>query len=534
MSPSGMAGTTENRRTARNATSSRAAQSGRTGRATAAGAATGTTAGKAGTAAGTTADAEPDALTIGRRIRFLRTSKGMTLDDLASAIDRAPSQISTLENGKREPKFSQLQAIARALGAGVDDLLSAEAPSERDALEIELERVQRGPLFASLGIEGVRIGKSLPHDALGTILALHRELERLHTERAATPEEARRANGELRDDMRAKDNYLPELEQVAKELLADVGHTSGPLPQRMASEIAAHLGFTLHYVSDLPHSTRSVIDTRNRRVYLPSKGFRGRSNTRSALLQALASHVLDHTEPGHYGEFLRQRVEANYLAAALMVPEKPGVKFLRDAKDERSIAIEDLRDAFGVSFETAAHRFTNLATRHLGIPVHFMKVHESGILHKAYENDGVRFPSDALGAVEGQHVCKKWTARQVFDVEDRFNPYAQYTDTPSGTYWCTSRVENTSDGAFSVSVGVPFADVKWFSGRETTVRSASRCPDESCCRRPPEDLTAKWGDFAWPSARPHASMLAAMPSGAYPGVETTEVYRFLERHAPED
>ncbi|MFI6426114.1 helix-turn-helix domain-containing protein [Promicromonospora sp. NPDC050880] len=518
-----MAGTPGNRRTARNATSSRSPQSGQNAsRVT------------APTTATTPPDAEPDALTIGRRIRHLRTGKGMTLEDLAAAIDRAPSQVSTLENGKREPKFSQLQAIARALDAGVDDLLSAEPPSERDALEIELERAQRGPLFASLGIDGVRIGKSLPHDALSTILALHRELERLHTERAATPEEARRANGELRDEMRAKDNYLPELEQVAKGLLADVGHTSGPLPQRMAAEIAAHLGFTLHYVSDLPHSTRSVIDTRNRRLYLPSKGFRGRSNTRSALLQALASHVLEHTEPGHYGEFLRQRVEANYLAAALMVPEKPGVKFLRDAKDERAIAIEDLRDAFGVSFETAAHRFTNLATRHLGIPVHFMKVHESGILHKAYENDGVRFPSDALGAVEGQHVCKQWTARRVFDVEDRFNPYAQYTDTSSGTYWCTSRVENTSDGAFSVSVGVPFAHVKWFSGRETTQRAASRCPDESCCRRPPAELSEKWGDFAWPSARPHASMLAAMPSGAYPGVETTEVYKFLERHAPED
>ena len=123
---------------------------------------------QASTPAAAPAEAEPDALTIGRRIRHLRTSKGMTLDDLASAIDRAPSQVSTLENGKREPKFSQLQTIARALGVGVDDLLSAEAPSERDALEIELERLQRGPLFASLGIEGVRIGKSLPHDALST------------------------------------------------------------------------------------------------------------------------------------------------------------------------------------------------------------------------------------------------------------------------------------------------------------------------------------------------------------------------------
>ncbi|KZM36302.1 anaerobic benzoate catabolism transcriptional regulator [Oerskovia enterophila] len=475
---------------------------------------------------------EADALTIGRRIRHLRTEKGMTLDDLGAAIGRAPSQVSVIENGRREPKFSQLQAIARALGASVEDLLSAEPPTRRAALEIELERAQRGPLFASLGLGAVRVGKSLPSDALEAIVGLQRELERLHTERAATPEEARRANTELRATMRAQDNHFPELETTARELLDGVGHARGPMSQRVAADLATHLGFSLHYVHDLPHSTRSVIDLRHHRVYLPSTGTRASSDPRSALLQALASHVLGHHEPRDYAEFLRQRVEANYLSAALLLPERDAVKLLKEAKDAREISVEDLRDAFSVSYETAAHRFTNLATTHLGIGVHFMKIHESGIIHKAYENDGVRFPADPLGAVEGQYVCRNWTARTVFAVEDRLSPFSQYTDTPTGTYWCTSRVQDSDDGQFSVSVGVPFAHVKWFRGRETSERTVSRCPDESCCRRPPAALTERWGEQSWPSARPHASMLAAMPVGAFPGVDQTEVYRFLEAHAP--
>lgn len=477
-------------------------------------------------------ESEPDALTIGRRIRHLRTAKHMTLGDLGAAIGRAPSQVSLLENGRREPRFSQLQAIARALDADLDDLLAAEPPSRRDALEIELERAQRGPLLDALGLRPVRVGKSLPTDALETIVALRRELERLHAQRAATPEEARRANAELRATMRAQDNHFPELEDAAAELLSGVGHTGGPLPQRVATEIAAHLGFTLHYVPDLPHSTRSVLDLHHRRVYLPSDRMRGRSNATSALLQALAPHVLGHAEPTDYGEFLRQRVEANYLAAALLLPERHTVKVLRAAKEARAISIEDLRDAFAVSYETAAHRFTNLATKHLGIPVHFMKVHESGVIHKAYENDGVRFPADPLGAVEGQYVCRSWTARTIFGMEDRLSPFSQYTDTPSGTYWCTSRVQDGADGPFSVSVGVPFAHVRWFLGRDTTSRLASRCPDEACCRRPPDALADRWAGHAWPSARPHASMLAAMPVGAFPGVDQTEVYAFLEARAP--
>ncbi|RZS61806.1 helix-turn-helix transcriptional regulator [Xylanibacterium ulmi] len=476
--------------------------------------------------------AEPDALTIGRRIRHLRTQRGLTLEQLAAAIGKAPSQVSLLENGRREPTIARLQAVARALGTSVDTLLSPQPPTRRDALEIELERVQRGPLFDALGIRPVRVGRSLPSDALEAIVTLQRELERLHTERALTPEEARRANTELRADMRDQDNYFPQLEIVAQRLLEDIGHRGGPLPQRQAGELAAHLGFEIHYVPDLPHSTRAVIDRRHHRVYLPSDGLRGRSDARSALLQALASHVLEHDVPRDYRDLLRQRVEANYLCAALLLPERDAVRFLRGAKEQRAISIEDLRDAFAVSYETAAHRFTNLATRQLGIPVHFMKIHESGVIHKAYENDGVRFPTDALGTVEGQYVCKHWTARVVFAVPDRLAPYYQYTDTSTGTYWCTSRVEDSPDGLFSVSVGVPYSQVKWFLGRETTARATSRCPDESCCRRPPAPLAARWAGQAFPSARPHASMLAAMPQGAMPGVDQTEVYEFLERHAP--
>ncbi len=472
-----------------------------------------------------------DSLTIGRRIRQLRTERGLTLDELGTAIGRAPSQVSVVENGRRELKLGELQRFASALGVGVQQLMSAEPPSERAALEIALERAQRGPLFASLGLAPLPLRKSLSDDTIRTILSLHRELERVHTERAATPEEARRANTLLRKSMRARHNYFAELEQMAAGLHAAVGHTGGPLSQRVASDLASHLGFTLHYAGDLPGSTRSVTDLRNGRIYVPL-GQSPDADPRSVVLQALASHVLGHAEPRDYGEFLQQRVQTNYLAAALLVPEGAAVRILSEAKDARELSVEDLRDAFGVSYETAAHRFTNLATEHLGIPVHFLKVHESGSISKAYENDSVQFPTDALGAVEGQTVCRFWSARRVFDVEDRFSPYHQYTDKPAGTYWCTSRIQPSARGQFSVSVGTAFAHAKWFRGRDTSHRFASTCPDESCCRQPPAGLASRWEGQAHPSARLNSSLHAAMPTSGFTGVDTTEVYEFLERHAP--
>jgi len=392
-----------------------------------------------------------DSLTIGRRVRQLRTERGMTLDDLATAIGRAASQISVIENGKREPKLSELQRLARALGVTIDQVLSTEAPTGRAALEIAFERAQRGPLYSSLSLPAIPVRKTLSDEAMQTILGLHAELERLHRERAATPEEARRANTELRRTMRKKNNYFPELEAKARELLAAVEHTGGPLSQRVASDLASHLGFSLHYVTDLPNSTRSVTDLKSGRIYLPMTS--PRTDPRSSLLQALASFVLGTKEPLDYADFLLQRVETNYLAAALLIPEQSAVDFLHEAKALKQLSVEDLRDAFAVSYETAAHRFTNLATEHLGIPVHFLKVHESGTISKAYENDSAAFPTDVLGAIEGQLVCRKWSARMVFDIADRFSPYHQYTDKPLGTYWCTSSIQQTSQGAFSVSVG---------------------------------------------------------------------------------
>ncbi len=473
-----------------------------------------------------------DPLIVGRKIRELRVERGITLEVLARSIDRAPSQVSALENGKRALRVTQLQQIAAALNVSLDQLISAEPLNERSIKELEIERAQRSGLYSTLGLPDIRVSKGLSTQLVETIYGLQKEVERLHQQRAATPEEARRVNLELRQEMRRQNNYFANLEAQARSLLKLIDHTAGPLSERLTAELANKLGFSLHYVDDLPNSTRSVTDEKNGRIYLPKR--REGNDERTVLLQALAGHVLEHTEPGDYGTYLMQRVQANYLAGALLIPESIAAPLLKRTKEQRELSVEDLRDYFGVSYETAAHRFTNLATVHLDIPVHFLKVHQSGAISKAYENDKVAFPSDVFGSVEGQIVCRNWSARKVFTVEDRFTPYHQFTDKPVGTYWCTSRIQTTPQGDFSISVGTTFDSVKYFRGRDTKVRFKSECPDAKCCRQAPSGLEEKWAsENIRPTPRMNSSLLAAVPRTGFLGVDRRQVLEFLESHEPD-
>jgi hypothetical protein len=80
---------------------------------------------------------------------------------------------------------------------------------------------------------------------------------------------------------------------------------------------------------------------------------------------------------------------------------------------------------------------------------------------------------------------------------------------------------------------VGFNQAQYFRGRDTKHRSVSQCPEGPCCRRPNDELASRWEGWAFPSVRPNSHVLAAMPVETIPGVDTTEIYEFLDEHASE-
>jgi transcriptional regulator with XRE-family HTH domain len=156
-----------------------------------------------------------DLATFGQRLRHLRRARGYTLAELGSRVGRAPSALSLLENGRREPKLSLIDALARALAVPAEELLRAQPPSRRAQLEIAVEEAQHDPLYAELGLPHLKVGARVPNDVLEHLVGLYAELRRQRTRPTATPEEARVANAGLRDAMRERGNYFPEIERAA-------------------------------------------------------------------------------------------------------------------------------------------------------------------------------------------------------------------------------------------------------------------------------------------------------------------------------
>jgi len=473
-----------------------------------------------------------DPAVFGHRLRHLRTGRGLTLRELGERVGKGAPFLSQLENGRREPNLTLLDALAHALEVPPGELLSPEPPTRRAELEIAIDFMQRAPLWRELGLQPLRPAAGVANNVLEHIVGLWDELNRQARLRAHTPEEARRGNAELRDRMRARSNYWQDIEAVAADALAKMGYPgTGPLSRPLMGGLAGYFGFTIRTASDLPASLRSLTDLENKRIYIPERDASGTQLGRSVVFQTIGHFALGHADPRDFGEFLQQRVEANYFAGAMLLPQGAVVALLTEAKGKCDVAVEDLEEQFYVSYEMAAHRFTNLATQHLGIPVHFVRSDGEGIIWKAYENDGIPLPADAQGAIEGQRLCRQWAARTAFRASDKLSMHYQYIDTPEGTYWSATYLEAQERGQHAVTMGTDYDHARFFRGGDIHLRTRSGCPDASCCRRPPEELAGRWAGNAWPSPRPHSHVLAALPAGRFPGVDMTDAYEFLERHS---
>ncbi len=470
-----------------------------------------------------------DPLVFGQRLRHLRRTAELTLAELGERVGKPAPYLSMVENGKREPKLSLIGDLADALGVTAADLLDPEPPTRRAALEIEVERIQDEPLYRRLDLPAFRPTAGTPDDALEHLVSLFDAWREAEAGSADHLDQVRQAVVKLRQEARDHDNHRPEVEAVAAKALAAIGHEGdGSLSQREVLDLADHFGFTIKSVQDFPTTTRAVLDRRQGALYIPQRDSLRTRAARFVIFQSLGHIALDHDVPADYPEFLAQRLAANYFAGAILMPETAVVGRLAAARERRDLAVEDLKERFYVSYETAAHRFTNLATVHLDIPVHFLRTDDQGVIRRSYENDGIPLPTDRNGIVDGNRVCREWAPRAVLRSAEAYAIYHQYTDTPAGTFWSSAHVEVDRTPAHVITVGTDFEHARWFRGRGTDHHAVSQCPTGPCCRQSPDARAGGWDPAIWPMALSLSHRLAAFPAETFPGVDLAEVRSLVE------
>ncbi len=469
---------------------------------------------------------------LGHRVRHYRKRQNMTLADLSAGVDKPVPYLSQLENGRIEPKIGLLNNLADTLDFTVSDLVDPTPPNRRAELELELARAQENPQYQALGLPYLKPNAKITDDVLEHVVALWNCVPSADNSRSLRAEDkARLANAELRREMRAANNYFDDIERVVEEALGSTDYQgSGPMSERHITELAAHFGFRVERAHGMPSTARSVTDQRNRIIYIPLREEVELRAARSVVLQTLGHYALDHSATRDFGDYLRQRVESNYFAAAALIPEQPAVELLTRSFEQNDLSIEDLKEAFYVSYEMAAHRFTNLATKHLDIPVHFLRCNPDGVVSKAYENDGIDYPADKDGTVEGMRVSRHWGVRQAWQASQSFMMHYQHTSTDGGDWWCATYIEDASTNPYAVSIGTTSELAKHFRGGDTIRRA-----DASSSRTAPDpELVARWESVAWPSAAQRSHVLTALPPSSgefspFPGVDLVDVYRFLDR-----
>ncbi len=449
----------------------------------------------------------------------------MTLNDLGARVGRPAPYLSLVENGRKEPRLSQIAEIAAALDVPVADLLDPEPPTSRAALEVELRRIQEDPRFQRLGLPHVKPSARIPDAALAQIVGLFAAL----TADTEGSSDLARAHGAVTRWLAERDGRLVDVERAAAKALSHAAYSgSGPLTARNLLDLVAGYGYRIDAVESLPQGVRSVVDRRHRVILIPQRNELRTRQARKAVLQTIGAIALGHGEPRGAEEFLRQRVEAAYFAAAVLVPERAAVPFLLAARGDRDLSVEDLKERFYVSYEMAAQRFTNLATHHLGIRTHMVRSDPAGVVYKAFANDGVPLPTDAHGSAEGQVLCRRWGARAAYGSEDRFALHYQYTDTPAGAFWCATHIRADA-AAHAVTVGVPAADAGLFRGSDTTHRQRSSCPHGACCL-PSAAQNRRWNGHVSVGTRAQDRIVGLLAPDPRPHVDWVEIFDLLDEH----
>jgi predicted transcriptional regulator/transcriptional regulator with XRE-family HTH domain len=450
-------------------------------------------------------------LGVGRRLRELRQERGHTQADLARRLGISPAYLNLIEKGRRTVQLPVLWKALELLEVDPEPFIASVGAQPPEA---NLAQLLDEPLLRSLDLDTAALTSlSAEPRAATTIAALFNlyknariELDNVlrHLSREESGRKAQASPGtgwrldyspfdEVADFVQAHHNYFAPLEEAVDGLRHDL-----QLGRRIASE---HLVLALESagvrVTTAPQSRGSVF-----RRFDPSAGTLelsselGEARRKFDLAHVIGLRLLDENKLHEHivGAWVPRHAEthklvkvhlANYFAGALLMPY---ADFFRDAQATR-YDVERLADLFEVSYETAAHRLTNLADpRRRGVPMHFLRVDVAGNISKRYSATGLTFPV-GLGS------CPKWVAHTAFLTPSGISK--QFSVMPDETaYFCFAKIASqpvrgsvVKGTVYSIGLGTQAEDARHLAYADDQPRWA---PDRAAKIGVPVGVTCRF------------------------------------------
>jgi predicted transcriptional regulator/DNA-binding XRE family transcriptional regulator len=367
-------------------------------------------------------DANLKGAPLGRKIRALRQTEGLTQAAMAARLGISPSYLNLLENDRRPLSAGLLLALARSFN--VD--LRTFAAGEDARLVSDLTEAFGDPLFGER-----RLDERELREFVSGSPAIARAVVQLHhayTDARASAESiaaqvvdrqelsgvdrAGLAAEEVSDLVQRHVNHFPELEAEAERIWKDAKLADQDFFEGLAHHVERRHGVRVRvlHMGEMQGAVRRF-DPERRELQISEVLRRGSRGFQLAHQVALLTcpDTLDRiagdeqlTSPE--SRALCRVALANYFAGALLMPYEP---FFRAAEEER-YDTDLLEHRFRANFEQICHRLTTLNRPGArGIPFHMVRVDIAGNISKKFSATGLRFPR--FGG-----LCPLWNVHAAF------------------------------------------------------------------------------------------------------------------------
>lgn len=388
---------------------------------------------------------------MGGRVRRLRRQQGLSQAGLAAELGISASYLNLIEHNRRNVTVPLLIKLAERFELELSDI----ADGDEGRLNADLMEAFGDELFGDLDLTNADVRDLVTSNATvaRAVLALYDGYRNLRNDTEIAPvgtagDEPRPSDRlpseQVSDFLQARANHFPTLEEAAERVNEDAA-LSGEEPLRA---MTAFLSNTFDVrVTDLPANQSHLVrrfDPDKRTLELSNMLRADSRNFQAAHQIGLLAAARELDALIDEGDFtdddartLARIALANYFGGALLMPYRA---FHKAAKSLR-YDVELLQHRFGVSFEQACHRLTNLQRPgQRGVPFHFLRSDIAGNISKRFSLSGIHIPRHG-GA------CPRWNVHAAFLQPGAIN--IQISQMPDGaTFFCIARTVLNAAGGY--------------------------------------------------------------------------------------